>query len=314
MTETTPPATTTAAVTQTAVKYSFPEEEEKILKFWDEIDAFQTSLELRKDCPKFTFYDGPPFATGLPHYGHILAGTIKDIITRYAASTGHFVERRFGWDCHGLPVECEIDKKLNIKSSDDVHKIGIDTYNEECRKIVMRYSSEWERTVHRLGRWINFKNDYKTMYPWFMESVWWVFKQIFDKGLVYQGFKVMPYSTACHTPLSNFEASQNYKDVDDPSVIVHFPIIDQPGTSLVAWTTTPWTLPSNLALCVHPGFSYVKVAFKDDESRCFIMLESRLAEIFQTKKGKENYVILEKNIKGSDLVGLRYKPLFILCS
>jgi isoleucyl-tRNA synthetase len=188
---------------------NFAADEESTLAYWARIDAFRTSLAQSRGKPEFTFYDGPPFATGLPHYGHILAGTIKDIVTRYATQTGHYVSRRFGWDCHGLPVEHEIDKKLGITGRDDVMKMGIAKYNAECRSIVTRYCSEWESTITRLGRWIDFKNDYRTMEPWYMESVWWVFKSIFEKGLVYKSFRVMPYSTACNTPLSNFEAGQN---------------------------------------------------------------------------------------------------------
>ena len=165
---------------------SFPGEEEVILALWTRLDAFRTSLAQSAGKPEFTFYDGPPFATGLPHYGHILAGTIKDVVTRYATQTGHYVSRRFGWDCHGLPVEYEIDKALNIKGRDDVMRMGIDKYNAACRAIVTRYCTEWETTVTRLGRWIDFKNDYRTMEPWYMESVWWVFKTIFEKGLVYK--------------------------------------------------------------------------------------------------------------------------------
>uniref|UniRef100_A0A7N9AY73 Isoleucine--tRNA ligase, cytoplasmic n=1 Tax=Mastacembelus armatus TaxID=205130 RepID=A0A7N9AY73_9TELE len=237
---------------------NFPSEEEKILQLWQEQDCFQECLRQSKNRPKYTFYDGPPFATGLPHYGHILAGTIKDIVTRFAHQSGFHVDRRFGWDCHGLPVEYEIDKSLGIKGPDDVAKMGIAEYNKQCRNIVMRYSQEWETSVKRMGRWIDFKNDYKTLYPWFMESVWWVFKQLYDKGLVYQGVKVMPFSTACNTPLSNFESHQNYKDVQDPSVIVNFPLVENEDVALIAWTTTPWTLPSNLALCVNPEYLYVK--------------------------------------------------------
>jgi isoleucyl-tRNA synthetase len=183
-------------------KYDFPSEEEKISAFWDSIDAFQTSLKKSEGKPRYSFYDGPPFATGLPHYGHILAGTIKDTVTRYAHQTGHYVERRFGWDCHGLPIEFEIDKKLGIKTKEQVEAFGIANYNEECRGIVMRYSSEWERIVKRLGRWIDFKNDYKTMNLPFMESVWWVFKQMFEKNLVYRGFKVRGSSSLQIVPLS----------------------------------------------------------------------------------------------------------------
>jgi len=284
---------------------NFPQAEEEILKLWEELDAFQTSLKQSKGKPKYSFYDGPPFATGLPHYGHILAGTIKDIVTRYAHGRGHYVERRFGWDTHGLPVEFEIDKKLGIKGPEDVAKMGIEAYNRECRAIVGRYSSDWEKIIGRLGRWIDFKRDYKTMYPWFMESIWWVFKQLFTKGLIYKGFRVMPYSTGCSTPLANFEVTQNYKDVVDPAVVVSFPVDTMPGVSLIAWTTTPWTLPSNLALCVHPDMEYCKV--KDNKTeKVYIMMEARLTQLF---KKEEEYTVLEK-MKGNDLKGLTYTPLF----
>ncbi|RLV94685.1 hypothetical protein DV515_00013040 [Chloebia gouldiae] len=184
---------------------------------------------------RFNFYDGPPFATGLPHYGHILAGTIKDIVTRFAHQSGFHVDRRFGWDCHGLPVEYEIDKTLGIKGPEDVAKMGIAAYNKECRGIVMRYAKEWEFSVTRLGRWIDFENDYKTLYPEFMESVWWVFKQLYDKGLVYRGVKVMPFSTACNTPLSNFESHQNYKCKEKGAftVVVDGYVKEEEGTGVV---------------------------------------------------------------------------------
>jgi isoleucyl-tRNA synthetase len=302
---------------------SFPKEETEILKLWQDLDAFHTSMRISKEAnrPEYTFYDGPPFATGLPHYGHILAGTIKDVVTRYAHQTGHHVSRRFGWDCHGLPVEHLIDKKLKIKGRQDVMDMGIRKYNSECRGIVSKYTSEWETIIGRTGRWIDFKDDYKTMEPWYMESVWWVFKTMFDKGLVYRGFRVMAYSTACNTPLSNFEAGLNYKDVSDPSVVVHFPLIDEPDVSMVAWTTTPWTLPSNLALCVNPAFEYIKIrdlgkvaAVKAPKSGVMILLKSRLEQLYPKSK-KKGYVkgsefeILE-TIKGTDLVGKRYTPLF----
>uniref|UniRef100_A0A665UCE5 Isoleucine--tRNA ligase, cytoplasmic n=1 Tax=Echeneis naucrates TaxID=173247 RepID=A0A665UCE5_ECHNA len=284
---------------------SFPSEEEKILRFWQDKDCFQECLKQSKNRPRYTFYDGPPFATGLPHYGHILAGTIKDIVTRFAHQSGFHVDRRFGWDCHGLPVEYEIDKTLGIKGPDDVAKMGIAQYNKECRNIVMRYSNEWETSVRRMGRWIDFKNDYKTLYPWFMETVWWVFKQLYDKGLVYRGVKVMPYSTACNTPLSNFESNQNYKDVQDPSVIVTFPLVDDQNVALIAWTTTPWTLPSNLALCVNPELLYVKVKDNSTE-KTYIMMEARLGALF---KSENEYTMLDK-FPGKMLNGKKYKPLF----
>uniref|UniRef100_A0A6A7FTY3 Isoleucine--tRNA ligase, cytoplasmic n=1 Tax=Hirondellea gigas TaxID=1518452 RepID=A0A6A7FTY3_9CRUS len=294
-------------------KISFPEEEEKILQLWKQLDVFQTSLKQSKDKPKFTFYDGPPFATGMPHYGHILTGTIKDIVTRWAHQTGHHVERRFGWDTHGLPVEYEIDKTHNIKGPEDVAAMGIKHYNSLCRNIVTRYAAEWEEIVTRLGRWIDFRNDYKTLYPWYMESIWWVFGQLYAKGLVYRGVKVMPFSTGCSTPLSNFEAGQNYKDTQDPSVVIQFPVEDgsavvgAEGAMLVAWTTTPWTLPSNLALCVHPELEYVTVKGNSKEREgVYVMMEARLQQLF---KKPEDYQIL-KRYKGRHLEGLSYTPLF----
>ena len=260
-----------------------PQEELRILAYWDAIDAFQRSLELSKDRPRYTFLDGPPFATGLPHYGHILAGTIKDTMLRYASLNGFHVERKFGWDCHGLPVEYEIDKKLGLSSREDVEKFGgIAAYNAECRAIVMRYSSEWESNVRRIGRWIDFKDDYKTMYPWFMESVWWVFKELFNKGQIYRGFKVMPYSTACTTPLSNFEVKQNYKDTTDPSIYVLFPVTKSDflpeGTNLMIWTTTPWTLPANLAVAVKSTLEYSLV---EKDGKSYVLATALIASVFK---------------------------------
>ncbi|XP_066474326.1 isoleucine--tRNA ligase, cytoplasmic [Tiliqua scincoides] len=292
-------------VQQVAENINFPQEEEKILQTWNTLNCFQECLKQSKNKPRFTFYDGPPFATGLPHYGHILAGTIKDIVTRFAHQSGFHVDRRFGWDCHGLPVEYEIDKALGIKGPEDVAKMGIAEYNKNCRGIVMRYSKEWQASVMRLGRWIDFDNDYKTLYPEFMETVWWVFKQLYDKGLVYRGVKVMPFSTACNTPLSNFESHQNYKDVQDPSVIVNFPLEEDENISLVAWTTTPWTLPSNLALCVNPELQYVKVKDKNMK-KIFILMEARLVSLY---KSASEYEILDR-FPGIVLKGKKYKPLF----
>ncbi|CAD8161022.1 unnamed protein product [Paramecium pentaurelia] len=284
---------------------NFPEEEVRILKYWEQINAFHKQLELTKDCPRFTFYDGPPFATGLPHYGHMCAGTIKDVVCRYFAMNGRYVERRFGWDCHGLPVEHEIDKTLNIQHRGDILKMGIDKYNHECRSIVMRYASEWRRIIGRTGRWIDFDNDYKTLDTSFMESVWWVFKQMWEKGLVYRGCKVMPYSNGCSTVLSNFETQQNYKNVWDPAIVVTFPQVNDETTKFVAWTTTPWTLPSNLALAVHPDFDYVKLLDKASNTH-YILAESRIVELYNDAK---LYEVVQK-FKGSELVGTEYVPLF----
>lgn len=299
-------------------EYNFSEQEERVLKFWNDIGAFQQQLKRSEGQKPFVFYDGPPFATGLPHYGHLLAGTIKDIVTRYATATGHYCPRKFGWDCHGLPVEYEIDKKLNVHTKDDVLKLGIEKYNEECRNIVMRYSDAWKATVERTGRWIDFEGGYKTMDFRYMESVWWVFSNLYKKGLVYRGFKVMPYSIGCCTPLSNFEAGLNYKSVSDHAIKVSFPLDnDDDNAEMIVWTTTPWTLPSNLAVCVHPEIIYVKARDKRTQ-RVYLVAEGLLHELPTVKSGNKScktgaeaseYELLKK-VQGSELVGQTYKPLF----
>ncbi|EFA74909.1 isoleucyl-tRNA synthetase [Heterostelium album PN500] len=293
----------------TTILLNLQRKKRKLLNYWDEIDAFETSLKMSEGKPEYNFYDGPPFATGLPHYGHILAGTIKDTVTRYAHQTGHHVARRFGWDCHGLPIEYEIDKLCNVRTKDDVMKMGIPKYNQECRNIVMKYSSEWEVVVKRLGRWIDMKNNYKTMDPKFMESVWWVFKQLYEKGLVYQGFKVMPYSIPCTTPLSNFEAGSNYKDVPDPAVVVAFPIVGEESVAFVAWTTTPWTLPCNLALVVNPNMDYVRV-LDSKTGKTFILAEKRLSILYKDVKPESKEFKILAKCKGAELVGKQYVPMF----
>jgi isoleucyl-tRNA synthetase len=220
---------------------------------------------------------------------------------------GRYVERRFGWDTHGLPIEYEIDKEMGMSGRDAVREIGIAAYNEKCRAIVMRYATEWRQTIDRLGRWIDFDNDYKTMDTSFMETEWWVFKRLFDKGVVYRGFKVMPYSTALSTPLSNFEASQNYKDVQDPAVVVSFPLVDDSTTHLLAWTTTPWTLPSNVALAAHPDFEYIKI-FDEASGKHYVLLEALLRTLYKDPK-KAKFKIVQK-LKGKDMLGWKYEPLF----
>jgi len=285
----------------------FPKEEVAVIERWRKIKAFERQVELSEGRPRYTFYDGPPFATGLPHYGHLLASTIKDIIPRYWSMKGFHVERRFGWDTHGIPIEHEIDKKFNITGKQAVMEMGLERYNAECRAIVMRYREEWRHTIERLGRWIDFDNDYKTMDTTFMETEWWIFKQLFDKGQVYQGYRVMPYSTVLTTALSNFEANQNYQDVTDPAVVVSFPLVDDPNTHLLAWTTTPWTLPSNLGLCAHPDFEYVKIL--DEKSGThYILLEKLMGTLYKDPK-KAKFKIVEK-IKGKDMLGWKYQPLF----
>ena len=290
---------------------SFPKMEEQIILFWREIKAFETQLEKTKDCPVYTFYDGPPFATGMPHYGHLIAGGLKDVVTRYWTQRGRYCVRRFGWDCHGLPIECIINKKLNINTKKDLLNLGIEKYNEECRKIVMTYAEDWKYYTERFGRWIGFENDYRTMYPTFMETCWWVFKQIYEKGRVYRKCKVMPFSWATNTVLSNFEAGSNYKDIDDPSVIITFPLLNDPNKKILGWTTTPWTLPSNLFLAVNPKITYVEVEVTlKDKKETFILGEPRLKAVLKLLNIKEEDCKTIKKMTGQELSGIEYIPLF----
>jgi isoleucyl-tRNA synthetase len=292
----------TQASDKNTESFSFVQAEHEVLNFWEKENIFQQSLEQSKDNPPYIFYDGPPFATGLPHHGHLVGSTLKDIIPRYYTMKGFYVQRRFGWDCHGLPIEHEIDKSLGMSASEAVEKLGIKGYNDECRGIVQRYTTEWQKTITRIGRWVDFDNDYKTMDPSFMESVWWVMKQLWEKDLIYRGVKVVPFSTALGTVLSNFEAGSNYQDVQDPAVTVLFKIKDE-DAYLSAWTTTPWTLPSNLALCVNEKITYVKV--RDEELGKDIYLAQERLEAIAKHKTLE--VLSEHS--GSELVGLRYEPL-----
>lgn len=284
-------------------KIDFPAQEHAILAFWKEENVFRRSVDQRRDAPEFVFYDGPPFATGLPHYGHLLAGTIKDIIPRYQTMRGHLVERRFGWDCHGLPVEYEMEQELKISGKREIEALGVDVFNEKCRSIVLRYTAEWERIVTRMGRWVDFDNDYKTMDLPYMESIWWVFKSLWDQDLIYEGQKILPYCPRCATPLSNFETNQGYQEVQDPAITVRFRLKSDPAVSLLAWTTTPWTLPSNLALAVGPEIDYVKVRDGDD---IFILARERLPAYYREP---DAYELLEE-MPGTDLAGLEYEPLF----
>ncbi|MBQ4839769.1 isoleucine--tRNA ligase [Pseudoalteromonas luteoviolacea] len=283
--------------------FSFVDAERKVLDFWEKQDIFQKSLRQTANNPPYAFYDGPPFATGKPHHGHLLASTIKDIIPRYFTMKGYYVQRRFGWDCHGLPIEHETDKTLGMSAKEAVETLGIKAYNDECRGIVQRYTKEWRSTVTRIGRWVDFDNDYRTMEPWYMESVWWVFKQLWEKDLITQGVKVVPFSTTLGTVLSNFEAGSNYKDVQDPALEVLFKLEDE-DCYIAAWTTTPWTLPSNLGLCVKADADYIKVLDEDKDIH-FIIAKARLEAI---GKGKNLTVVQEYT--GAELVGKRYEPLF----
>ncbi len=286
--------------------------EEAMLAFWQENDVFKKSLEApagNAPVGDFIFYDGPPFATGLPHYGHLLAGTIKDVIPRFWTMNGYHVRRQWGWDCHGLPLENLIEKELGLATKKDIEEYGIKNFNEKARGAVLRYADDWRKIVPRMGRFVDMENDYRTMDSSYTESVWWVFKSLFDKGLVTEGFKSMHLCPRCGTTLSNFEVNQGYKDIKDIAVTVRLPLLDESGevtdTSLLVWTTTPWTLPGNLAAAVHEDVEYVKVSVKtEDSEEKMILAKGRLAQL-----GELEHEVLE-TFKGSDLVGKRYEPPF----
>ena len=243
-------------------KTSAEEREERILAYWTEHKIFEKSVERDALRGNFVFYDGPPFATGQPHFGHVLPTSIKDAVPRYKTMQGYRVRRRWGWDCHGLPVENLIEKELGLKSKKDIINFGVKNFNAAARTAVHRYVADWKRIIPRLGRWADMENDYETMNASYTESVWWAFKQLHGKGLVYEGFKPMQICPHCETTLSNFEVAQGYKDIKDISVYVKFELTDEPGTFFLAWTTTPWTLPGNVALAVGSNIDYVKVKIK----------------------------------------------------
>ena len=283
----------------------FPELEQRTLAYWAAHDTFKKSIKNRDGDREFVFYDGPPFANGLPHYGHLLTGYVKDIVPRYNTMRGAKVDRRFGWDCHGLPAEVEAERLLGISGKADILAMGIDTFNEACRDSVLRYTKEWEEYVTRQARWVDFENDYKTLDLPYMESVMWAFQQLHRKGLIYQGFKVLPYCWRCETPLSNHELRMDddvYTDRTDPSVTVRFKL--ETGEWILAWTTTPWTLPSNLAVAVGPDITYVTVETEDGER--YILAKNRLKSYQKELAGAKT--VAEE--KGRDLLGRRYTPLF----
>lgn len=286
---------------------NFPEIEKEISAFWDAHDIFKKSIERRPEARKFRFYDGPPFATGLPHFGHFVPNSIKDAFPRYFTMKNHRVERRFGWDCHGLPVEMLVQKELGLNGRAEIEAYGIDKFNEACRRSVLRYAQEWRVYMKRLGRWVDSDNEYRTMDKDFMESVWAVFKSLWDKGLVYKGFRVMSYSTALGSSLSNFEASLDYRDIQDPSVTVKAKLLDGAcaGSSLLVWTTTPWTLPANMAVAVDGKGVYAHVLERGTQER-FVLLESRLAAYWKTSS---EYEVLG-TFSGNAIAGSRYQPFY----
>ncbi|MBU2595929.1 isoleucine--tRNA ligase, partial [Patescibacteria group bacterium] len=280
--------------------------EEEILKFWREKKIFEKSLDQNKDKKLFSFFDGPPFATGLPHYGHILASIIKDLVGRYQTMKGCYVPRRWGWDCHGLPIENIIEKKLNISGKKEIEKIGVDKFNQACQNAVLKYSEEWGEMVERIGRWVDFKHSYKTMDSTYVESVWWALKEIWEKGLLYEGKKVLLYCPRCETPISNFEVAMDnsYNDVKEETITVAFKLEKNDkfpkNTYLLAWTTTPWTLPANVVLAVGEKIKYELV---NNGNNNYLLAQERRKIYFKRTKARKTFL-------GRELVGLKYEPLY----
>lgn len=304
---------------------SFPELEQEVLKYWEEHETFKKSVAQREDAEEYVFYDGPPFANGLPHYGHLLTGYVKDIVPRFRTMMGYKVDRRFGWDTHGLPAELEAEKQLGIKNRAEIDDMGLAEFNAYCKKSVLKYTQEWKDYVTRQGRWVDFDNGYKTLDIGYMESVLWAFKTLYDKGLIYKGFRVLPYSWAEHTPLSNQEThlDDSYKMRQDPALTVAMPLCipaDHPlsgtpfdGAAALIWTTTPWTLPSNLAIAVHPNETYLVVEVAGEKAPAqfagsrVVLAEARLSA-YSRELGKKPKVMAR--VTGSELAGLSYTPVF----
>ncbi|MBT7228154.1 isoleucine--tRNA ligase, partial [Candidatus Parcubacteria bacterium] len=280
---------------------NFKDQEKEILDFWDKNKIFQKSVD--KDAPQgdYLFYDGPPFATGTPHYGHLVGSVMKDVVPRYFTMKGYKVERKWGWDVHGLPIENIVEKDLGFETKKDIEKYGIDKFNESCRSRVMEYADIWKGTIRRLGRWVDMENDYKTMDLHYMESIWWVFKELWDKELIYEDYRSMHICPRCETTLSQSEVTEGYKDIKDLSVTAKFELEDEPGTFVLAWTTTPWTLIGNVALAVGEDIDYVKVELGDSK---YILAKELLEAVVK----EENKIVEE--FKGKDLIGKKYKPLF----
>lgn len=283
------------------------EQEKEILKFWEKDKTFEKSLEKTKDKKPYVFYDGPPFATGLPHYGHILASIEKDVIPRFWTMNGRYVKRTWGWDCHGLPIENIAEKELGINSKDEIEKMGIEKFNKFCKEKVFSYDKEWQSVIKRIGRWVDFEKQYKTMDNEYIESVWWAFKTLWEKDLIYEGEKILMYCPRCSTPLAKSEVAMDnsYKTIRERAITVKFELEDEKNTYILAWTTTPWTLPSNLALALNPKLEYAYVKDKDDGNT--YILAKELIDSFY--KSEDQYTIT-KTVTGKELENKKYKPLF----
>ena len=280
---------------------NFPNQELEILKFWNENDTFKKSVKNREGADEFVFYDGPPFANGTPHYGHIMVSYVKDVVARYQTMRGKKVERRLGWDCHGLPAEMSAEKQLGVSGRKQIEEFGVEKFNAFCRQDVLKYANIWTDMFRRIGRWVDFDHDYKTMDLTFMESVIHNFKELYDKGLIYEDFRVLPYSWAAETPLSNFEVNQGYKDKTDTAITVLFKLED--GRHLLVWTTTPWTLPSNLMIAVGEDIDYSVMQEGNEQ----YILASALKDKYKQQLAQATEVGV---IKGKELVGLSYEPMF----
>ena len=289
---------------------NFVEREKETEKFWREEDIFKKSMENRKDGPTYTFYDGPPTANGKPHIGHVLTRVIKDMIPRYRTMKGYMVPRKAGWDTHGLPVELEVERQLGLDGKEQIEGYGLDPFISKCKESVWKYKGMWEDFSGTVGFWADMDDPYVTYHDDYIESEWWALKQIWDKGLLYKGFKIVPYCPRCGTPLSSHEVAQGYKDVKERSAVARFKVKGEEAY-ILAWTTTPWTLPSNVALCVNPNESYAKV--KAGDGNVYYMaealLDTVLGKLGDEEKGISPYEVLER-YTGRELEYKEYEPLF----
>ena len=276
--------------------------EHEVIRFWNENNIFQRSIDQREGSDVFTFYDGPPTANGKPHIGHIETRAIKDLIPRYQTMKGKKVLRKAGWDTHGLPVELEVEKLLHLDGKEQIEQYGIEPFIKECKKSVWKYKGEWERMSERVGYWADMEHPYITYDNNYIESIWWSLKKIADKGLLYKGHKIVPYCPRCGTALSSHEVSQGYKEVTERSAVVRFKVVGEENTYIYAWTTTPWTLPSNVALCVNANETYARF---NCEGRTVIMGDALIEKILGDKE-----ITDKTTFPGSELVGMRYEPLF----
>src|SRR3954464_182909 len=298
---------------------NFPQMEVAVGEFWKRERIYEKSLEQRADAPPFVFYEGPPTANGMPHPGHCLTRAIKDLFPRYRTMRGFRCERKAGWDTHGLPVEVEVCKELGIHSKEEIETFGIEPFIQKCQQSVWRYMKEWERMTDRIGFWVDLKNAYATYHQSYVESVWWSLKDLYDRGLLYQGHQIVWWWAQGGTALSSGEVGEGYRSVADPSVYVKFPLLDDAGkptdTSLLVWTTTPWTLPSNQFAAVHPDLSYsvlgtsYSVPGDEDEKPHRLIAATALVETLRAKT-KQELPEVDKPLKGSDLIGRRYQPPF----